>query len=338
LALIFVVIDKICVEVNFHLNYDMKKFIVSSLLAIAAIGFLAFRYAERGAPAAAEAQSAAADPKPGAVTHPRPSAPQSAVIDPKPSAVKDWKLGVQLWTFMKFDFVTAIGKVDSAGVKYVEAFSGQRLGGGMQHSFGPEMTADEITQVKQLLQSKGIHIVAMGVIVPRDLAEWKKYFEFGKLFGFSYFTAEPIKTQWDGIDSLAGIYGINVAIHDHPRPNAYWHPDSVLLAIHGHKHIGSCADVGHWARNGLDPVTCLKVLEGHIYGVHLKDIVEFGNTKAEDTVVGKGVIQFTPIFQELKRQNFSGMMSIEHESNWLNSVPDVIYTKKIFDEQVAALK
>ncbi len=290
----------------------MKKYVVSSLLAIAAIGFFSFKYVNPALPMTRPSQGA--------------------------SAVTDWKLGVQLWTFMKFDFVTAIGKVDSAGIKYVEAYSGQRLGGGMQHSFGPEMTADEIAKVKQLLKSKSIRIVAMGVIVPRDLAEWKKYFEFGKTFGFSYFTSEPIKTQWDGIDSLAGMYGINVAIHDHPRPNAYWHPDSVLAAIKGHQHIGSCADVGHWARNGLDPVTCLKALEGHIYGVHLKDIIEFGNTRAADTVVGKGVIKFDPIFEELKRQNFSGMFSIEHESNWLNSVPDVIFTRQFYDAAVEKLQ
>jgi sugar phosphate isomerase/epimerase len=251
---------------------------------------------------------------------------------------KDWKLGVQLWTFSKFDFVTAISKVDSAGVKYIEAFSHQPLGGGMKGDFGPGMTPDEITQVKQLLQSKGITIVAMGVIVPKDLAEWTKYFEFGKTFGLSYFTAEPIKTQWGGIDSLAGIYGIKVAIHDHPRPNAYWSPDSVLAAIAGHPNIGDCADVGHWARNGLDPVECLKKLEGHVYGVHLKDIVKFDDVHAADTVVGDGVIQWAPIFQELKRQHFAGMMSIEHESNWYNSVPDVIQTVKFYNAQVAALK
>jgi len=290
----------------------MKKLIVSSLLAIAAIGLFSCNNSTTAVPAAKDSVAQAFVPK--------------------------WKLGVQLWTFMKFDFVTAISKVDSAGIKNVEAFWGQKLGGGMQHSFGPEMTADEKAKVKQLLQSKGIQIVAMGVIVPKDLVEWKKFFEFGKEFGFSYFTAEPIKTQWDGIDSLAGIYGINVAIHDHPRPNAYWHPDSVLAAIKGHKHIGSVADVGHWARNGLDPVTCLKALEGHIYGVHLKDITKFDSTEAPDTVVGRGVIRFTPIFQELKRQDFSGMMSIEHESNWLNSVPDVIETRKFYDAQVAALK
>lgn len=239
---------------------------------------------------------------------------------------------------MKFDFVTALDKVDSSGIKYVEAFSHQKLGGGMTGFFGPDMTADQKAQVKKLLKSHGIHIVAMGVIVPRDLVEWKKYFEFGKEFGLSYFTAEPIKTQWDGIDSLAGIYGIKVAIHDHPKPNVYWSPDSVLAAIQGHKNIGSCADIGHWERNGLDPVACMKELEGHIYGVHLKDIVEFNNTHAADTVVGMGVVKWGPVFAELNRQNFSGMLSIEHESNWLNSVPDVIATKKFYEEQVAALK
>ena len=249
-------------------------------------------------------------------------------------SASDWKLGVQLWTFMKFDFVTAISKVDSAGVKYVEAYSSQPLGGGMKGNFGPDMTPEEKTQVKQLLRSKGITIVAMGVIVPRTLDEWKKYFIFGKEFGLSYFTAEPIKTQWGGIDSLAGIYGIKVAIHDHPRPNVYWHPDSVLAAIAGHPNIGACADLGHWARNGLDPVECLQKLEGHIIGVHLKDIVQFDNTHAADTVVGSGVLRWAPIFQELKRQHFKGMLSIEHESNWYNSVPDVIRTREFFNALV----
>lgn len=262
----------------------------------------------------------------------------AAVKSDSTDPAKDWKLGVQLWTFSKFDFVTAISKVDSTGIKYIEAYSHQPLGGGMKGDFGPDMTADEKAQVKQLLQSKGITLVAMGVIVPKDLVEWKKYFEFGKEFGLSYFTAEPIKTQWGGIDSLAGIYGIKVAIHDHPRPNAYWSPDSVLAAMAGHPNIGDCADVGHWARNGLDPVACLQKLQGHVYGVHLKDIVKFDDVHAADTVVGSGVIQWAPIFQELKRQHFAGMLSIEHESNWYNSVPDVIQTRKFYEAQIAALK
>ncbi|MDQ2752465.1 MAG: sugar phosphate isomerase/epimerase [Bacteroidota bacterium] len=248
-----------------------------------------------------------------------------------------FKLGVQMWTFRMFTFAEALDKVDSAGIKNIEAFWGQKLGDGMPGAFGVDMNTDTRNKLKQLLQKKGISIVAMGVIGPNGKNEWIKAFDLAKDFGLQYITCEPIKTQWDMIDSLAGVYGIKIAIHDHPRPNAYWSPDSVLAAIKGHKNIGDCADIGHWARNGLNPVDCLKKLEGHIIGVHLKDIVKFNDTQAADTVVSKGVIDLPAVLAELKRQNFSGMLSIEHESNWYHSTPDVIFTKQYFDEQVAKL-
>jgi len=255
-----------------------------------------------------------------------------------PGSTAGFKLGVQMWTFRMFTFAEALDKVDSSGIKSIEAFWGQKLGGGLPGEFGEKMSADTKTKLKKLLQDKGIQVVAMGVISPQNKAEWIKAFGLAKEFGLSYITCEPVKTQWDMIDSLAGVYSIKIAIHDHPKPNPYWSPDSVLAAVQNHSNIGSCADVGHWARNGLNPVDCLKKLEGHIYGVHLKDIVKFDDTKAADTVVSKGVIDFPAVFAELKRQNFNGMLSIEHESNWYHSLPDVIETKNYFDGQIAKLQ
>jgi sugar phosphate isomerase/epimerase len=264
----------------------------------------------------------------------------SAAVKDSFDIAANWKIGVQLWTFNKFPFVTAIAKADSAGLKYVEAIPYQPLGGdfGKKESFSINLSPENRAKVKQLLQSKGISVVAIGVITPKTIDEWKKYFDLAKDFGMSYITAEPLKSQWNQVDSLAGVYGIKVAIHDHPKPNAYWHPDSVLAAVQGHPNIGSCADLGHWSRNGLDPVECLKKLEGHVFGVHLKDVVKFDDVKAADTIVGTGVNKWPEIFQELKRQHFSGMLSIEHESNWDNNVPDVIQTVKFYNEQVAKLK
>jgi sugar phosphate isomerase/epimerase len=255
-----------------------------------------------------------------------------------------FKLGVQMWTFRMFTFAEALDKVDSAGIKNIEAFWGQKLGAGLPGEFGATMSADTKTKLKKMLQDKGIQIVAMGVIVPQNKAEWIKAFDLAKEFGLSYITAEPIKTQWDMVDSLAGAYGIKVAIHDHPndpknhRMHPYGAPDSVLEAAKGHPNIGACADIGHWTRNGINPVDALKKLEGHIFGVHLKDVVKFDDAYAADTVVSKGVIDFPAVFAELKRQNFNGMLSIEHESNWYHSLPDVIFTKNYFDEQIAKLK
>jgi sugar phosphate isomerase/epimerase len=249
-----------------------------------------------------------------------------------------FKLGVQMWTFRMFSFSDALNKVDSSGIKNIEAFIGQNLGGGMPGKYGLDMSAETLAKLKALLSKHGIQAVAMGVIVPKNKAEWIKTFELAKNLGMSYITAEPIKTQWDMVDSLAGVYGIPVAIHDHPKPNMYWSPDSVLAAIQGHTHIGSCADVGHWARNGLNPVDCLKKLEGHIIGVHLKDIVQFNNPKANDTVVSKGVVDFPGVLAELKRQSFKGMLSIEHESNWYHNLPDVIFTKNYYDSLIQKLQ
>jgi sugar phosphate isomerase/epimerase len=249
-----------------------------------------------------------------------------------------FKLGIQMWTFRMFSFSDALDKVDSSGIKNIEAFIGQDLGGGMSGKYGLDMSAETIAKLKALLNKHGIQPVAMGVIVPKNKAEWIKTFELAKNLGMSYITAEPIKNQWDLVDSLAGAYGIPVAIHDHPKPNMYWSPDSVLAAIRGHAHIGSCADVGHWARNGLNPVDCLKKLEGHIIGVHLKDIVEFNNPKAVDTIVSKGVVDFPAVLAELKRQNFKGMLSIEHESNWYHNLPDVIFTKNYYDSLIQKLQ
>jgi len=243
-----------------------------------------------------------------------------------------------------FTVAEALDKVDSAGIKNIEAFWGQKLGGGMPGEFGTDMNADTKTKLKKLLQDKGIQVVAMGVIDPKTKADWIKAFDLAKEFGLSYITAEPEKNQWDMVDSLAGAYGIKIAIHDHPndpknhRMHPYGAPDSVLEAAQGHPNIGACADVGHWARNGIQPVDALKKLEGHIFGVHLKDIVKFDDAYAEDTIVSKGVIDFPAVFAELKRQNFNGMLSIEHESNWYHSLPDVIFTKNYFDDQISKLK
>jgi sugar phosphate isomerase/epimerase len=255
----------------------------------------------------------------------------SNTVNVNTGSVAGFKLGIQMWTFKMFSFTDALNKVDSSGIKNIEVYIGQELGGNMQGKYGFDMSKETREKLKALLNQKGIAVVAMGVIVPKNREEWIKTFVLAKDLGMSYVTSEPLKTQWDMVDSLAGVYGIPVAIHDHPKPNVYWSPDSVLAAIQGHSHIGSCADVGHWARNGLNPVECLKKLQGHIIGVHLKDIVQFDNPKAADTLVSKGVIDLPAVLAELKRQDFKGMLSIEHESNWYHNLPDVIFTKNYYD-------
>ena len=263
---------------------------------------------------------------------------EATPVNDTASITSQWKLGVQMWTFHPYTFLTALEKVDSAGLRFIEAFQGQPMGGDFNDTFGLTMRAESKTKMKTLLAQKGIQLLAMGVISPASVKEWKRNFEFAKEMGLEYITAEPKKEHLDTINSMAGSYGILVAIHDHPNPSPYAHPDSVLNAIKGRINLGACADLGHWARNGLEVVDCLKKLEGRIYGVHLKDIQQFNDVRSADTTLGNGVLKFPEIFAELKRQNFKGLFSIEHELHWDNNVPDVIYNRDYFTRQLDAIK
>ena len=166
----------------------------------------------------------------------------------------------------------------------------------------------------------------MGVAVQNNPEDWKKLFQFAKNMGMELITAEPAINDWDLIESLVKKYHIKLAVHNHPQPSEYWSPDNLLKQINQRsKNIGSCADVGHWARAGLNSLNCLKQLQNRIISLHFKDIMPKieGENEQHDVVWGEGVLNTTELLRELRRQDFDGIISIEYEYNWDNSVPDI---------------
>jgi sugar phosphate isomerase/epimerase len=91
------------------------------------------------------------------------------------------------------------------------------------------------------------------------------------------------------------------------------------------RRIGACADTGHWARSGVKPVDALRILRGRIISSHLKDLNEFSD-RGHDVPAGTGVSDIPAILEELRRQSFSGNISIEYEYNMQNSMPEVAQT------------
>lgn len=244
-----------------------------------------------------------------------------------------WKKGVALFSFHRHPFETAIAMADTAGVRFVEGFSFYKLGTTFNDSTMGNPGQQALDLMQRSLKEKNISMTSMYVEGAENAEDWKRYFELGKTLGLEYIVCEPDKAHWDIIDSLAGIYGIKIAIHEHAKGiSAYWHPDSVIAAIKGHSNIGACADLGHWARSGLDVVECLRKLEGHIIGIHLKDISEAGNPNAKDVNPGTGVIDFPAVLAELKRQKFTGYIQVECEHNLDNNVADVKDALRYIDE------
>lgn len=237
----------------------------------------------------------------------------------------DWLLGAQSYTFHQFTFVETVNKMQQLGLKYVEVYFGQKLGEGFEGNMDYNMNTETQTKVLNLVKSKGITIIACGVVICDSETEWRRLFNFAEAMGIKVITSEPAAKDLDLVEKLADQYNIDVAFHNHPQPSPYWNPDLLLTALKGRsQHLGSCADVGHWKRMGIDPVIALKKLEGRIRILHFKDVGE-GGAKAHDVIWGTGVCNVDGMLKELKRQHYKGMFSIEYEYNEENPVPDMAH-------------
>jgi sugar phosphate isomerase/epimerase len=255
-----------------------------------------------------------------------------------------WQLAVHSYTFRLFTIFDAIDKTAALGIKHM-SLSGSVLLDKDAKPVGSVTLADkDMEAIKAKMISAGISwpFVNIGVVqLTTNEVQSRKVFEFAKKWGINTLVSEPETNALDTVEKLCKEYNIKVAIHDHAKGESiYWNPDSVLAAIKGRTPLmGACADVGHWMRSGLDPLECLKKLDGHIICLHFKDMNE-ADMKGHNVPWGTGVGQTRALMEELKRQNFHGAFCVEYEYHWETSQPEIAQCVKFFnttcDELVAA--
>ncbi|MCA9425523.1 MAG: sugar phosphate isomerase/epimerase [Candidatus Omnitrophica bacterium] len=271
-----------------------------------------------------------------------PAIAAKPMADGAPHAEKlGWKLGCQAYSFNRFTFFEAIDKVNSLGLKWIEAYPGQKLSPEDPETPFDHNASEEVRDaVKAKLKEADVTLINYGVVgLPNDETECRKVFDFAKDMGIQTIVSEPPEDAFDLLDKLCEEYQINVAIHNHPKPSHYWNPDTVLKVTEGHsKRIGACADTGHWMRSGVDPLEALKKLEGRIISFHFKDLNEFGNREAHDVPWGTGAGDVKAWLAEVKRQGIEPVFSVEYEYHWESSLPEIAECVKNFDQIAADLQ
>lgn len=255
-----------------------------------------------------------------------------------------WRLCMQSYSFHRFTVMEALNKTQELGIKYIEIYPGHKLGGDFGDTvFDFNLAPESQKELKAIAASKGIKIVATGVAVPDKPEDWEPLFKFAKNMGMEFITCEPALKDWDLVEGMVNKYNIKISVHNHPQPSSYWNPDNLLKEIaHRSNKIGSGADVGHWRREGLNQIDCLKKLQGRLISLHFKDIAakQEGVAEQHDVIWGTGILDVKGMLKELKRQNFKGYFSIEYEYNWDNSVPDIKECIKYYNqvtEEILAL-
>lgn len=253
---------------------------------------------------------------------------------------KDWKFGVALWTFHDLNFPASLEKVDSAGLVYIEPNTFHSAGPDFKDTVIGMLSFAGIDKLKLLIAQKGLKAESLYVVGDTTIDSWKKQFDIAKALGVEFVTTEPPLEMWDAVDSLAGAYGIKVAIHEHWKGvSVYWDTDTTLMALEAHPNFYVCADLGHWPKSGVNPLDAVKKLSGHIIGVHFKDVAAYNDPSLKDVVTGTGVVDFPAILAELKKQNFQGHIYIERDSiETGGNLRSVIAEKNYYNELISKLK
>ncbi len=243
-----------------------------------------------------------------------------------------WRLGCQAYSFNRFTFYEAIDKNASLGLRYIEAYPGQRLSAERpDERVGPGMSALVRREVKQKLSEAGVKLVCFGVT-----GASRETFEFAKDMGIETIVSEPGFEQFDELEKLCEEFQINLALHNHPKPSRYWNPDTVLEVCQNRSpRIGACADTGHWMRSGIRPLDAVRKLKGRIISFHFKDLNQMGG--GHDVPWGTGQGDVEAVLAELHQQGFQGVFSIEYEHNWENSLPEIAQCVAWFDKTAAKL-
>jgi len=114
-------------------------------------------------------------------------------------------------------------------------------------------------------------------------------------------------------------YGVKLGIENHPEKN----PGELLAKIGdtGDGTIGAAVDTGWFGTHSYDPAKALEELDGHLFHVHLKDVLAPGGH--ETCRYGWGCVPIENCVKTLKKIGYSGAISVEHEPEHFDPTDDV---------------
>jgi sugar phosphate isomerase/epimerase len=228
-----------------------------------------------------------------------------------------YKLGIQLYSLRGFDVDQALKYASELGFEQVEFYSGM---------LATNSSTGEIAATRKKVEDLGMTISAHGVNrMTKDAAANRQLFEFAKALGIPTLTADPDPDAFDSLNGLVKEFDIRVAIHNHGPRHRYNKAIDVLNAVEKHdERIGACADLGHYIRSGQRATEVIRLLQGRLYGIHLKDFAEMKD-KTEGVILGKGHLDVEGVFQALKAVNFpaNGAISLEYEENPKDPIDDI---------------
>jgi inosose dehydratase len=241
----------------------------------------------------------------------RQSAAESAPAGDKPK--RAYELGIASYTLSKLLLDKALAVTKRVGLKHFC----------MHPILLPlSSTAEQIAQAAAKVKAAGLDLYAGGVIHMSAPVEVDRAFEYAKAAGMRVIVGVPLPSVLPLVNEKVQKYDIRVAIHNHgPGDKVYPTPDVAYEKIKNlDRRLGLCIDIGHTARNGIDPSKAAEQFADRLLDVHIKDI-DAATAIGHGIEMGRGVLDIPKFLRTLDKIRYAGIVSFEFEKNLEDPLP-----------------
>ena len=223
-------------------------------------------------------------------------------------AASKLRVGIGTYSYHNLSMDEMIVQLKALGVSEIEMSRGEFM---LMNHPGEDIFRSARTK----LDAAGIRCVSYYTATIKDYQDLENAVRFAKVLGVKNITGDATGGILKRIDQRLTQERLTFGIHNHYFPGekfAYESPEDVLNALSGlSETMGATADVGHFASCGHDTVDALRKLAPRLRLVHLKDIEASGGEI--NVLLGQGISKIEQVMQELRRQNFAGLVAVEYE-------------------------
>ncbi len=248
-----------------------------------------------------------------------------------------WRLGLEASTFHALTFFETVEKTAQLGLSYLGGLSSQQVSRDIPGPLGPDLTDDELRQVRLKLDSGGVRLLTYALPeLPRDPAGCRRLFEFGRKIGVETFVSDPPPEALPALEAFCDAYDIQVAILGRPAKDTphEGQPEGVLRACEGRgKRIGACPDLGAWMRSGIDPIKGLNTLRDRVLALRLHDVNELG-PQGREVPWGTGAGKAGDVIREIHRLGLRpALIGIDYASDGPDPMPAIARSVAFFNAE-----
>ncbi len=252
-----------------------------------------------------------------------------------------WKLGFEAFSCRHLTVAETAAVAATLGVPYVSALNTQFVHPNHREPLTPGVSAEALAALRERLDAHGVRLLSWLIRrFPRDPDTMCATMSFARGLGVEVVVTEPAMDDLDRIRRLAEEFDLRIAIPNHSPTDSpdVWHPDQLDRITRGRfPWIGVCADIGHWARAGVDPVHAVEQLADRILVLQLHDL-DRADSQGCDVAWGTGVLNVAGVLEALARTGACPvMLGLEYPGEPPTALESWTACVKFADEQCIRL-